>query len=97
MVQATNVIPLTEFKRNTAQVREQMEASHQPFVLTVDGRAAMVVMDPHTYQRMAELAEKAEVQQAIRDGLADVDAGRTRSWEEFEREMRSRYKLPPQP
>jgi hypothetical protein len=41
--------------------------------------------------------EREETLKAIQQGLADVDAGRTRPFEEFDREFRSKHGLPPRP
>ena len=39
--------------------------------------------------------ERTETLQAIREGLDDMHAGRTRPHEEFDREFRGRHGLPP--
>jgi hypothetical protein len=39
--------------------------------------------------------EREDALEAIRRGLADVDAGRTRPFEEFDRDFRSKHGLPP--
>jgi hypothetical protein len=39
-------------------------------------------------------AEREETLQGIREGLADVEVGRTRPFEEFDREFRSKHGLP---
>jgi hypothetical protein len=39
--------------------------------------------------------ERAEVNAAIREGLADVEAGRVQPFEEFEAEMREEFNIPP--
>jgi len=38
--------------------------------------------------------ERAETNDAIREGLADIDAGRHRSANEFMEEMRVKYNIP---
>lgn len=39
-------------------------------------------------------AERRETREAIRQGLADRDAGRVRDFAEFDREFRLKHKLP---
>jgi hypothetical protein len=46
------------------------------------------------YENQSE-AEREETLQAIRQGLADVEAGRVRSLEAFDREFRQQHGLPP--
>lgn len=72
---------LTNFKRQTAEYLERLHESGEPVVLTVNGKAQIVVQDAVAYQRLLEAATKAEREEtiaAIREGLADVKAGRTR-------------------
>lgn len=72
---------LTNFKRQTAEYLERLHQSGEPVVLTVNGKAQVVVQDAAAYQKLVEAAAKAERDEtvaAIRAGLADVDAGRTK-------------------
>lgn len=77
----TGIDSLTNFKRQTAQYLEQLHKTGEPVVLTVNGKAQVVVQDAAAYQRLLELAAKADREEtvaAIREGLADASAGRTR-------------------
>lgn len=72
---------LTAFKRDSALMLKRLHKSGEPVVLTVNGKAEVVVQDATAYQRLverAEAAERAETVAAIREGLADVEAGRTK-------------------
>jgi prevent-host-death family protein len=72
---------LTNFKRQTADYLEQLHKTGEPVVLTVNGKAQVVVQDAGAYQKLVEAAAQAnreETLAAIREGLADVAAGRTR-------------------
>lgn len=87
---------LTNFKRQTAQYLEQLHESGEPIVLTVNGKAQVVVQDVAGYQRLLELAAKADREEtvaAIREGLADVEAGRTRPAREALRNLAKKYGL----
>ncbi len=42
---------------------------------------------------VARWREEQETLDAIREGLADIDAGRTKTIEEFDRDFRKRYGL----
>lgn len=79
---------LSDFKRNTPEFLEQLEKTGEPVVLTINGRAKLVVQDAASYQRMRELIDRAEAIQAIRQGIEDVKAGRTLTLDEFEKEIR---------
>lgn len=77
---ATGIDSLTNFKRQTTQYLDRLHETGDPVVLTVNGRAQVVVQDAAAYQRLVELANRAEREEtvaAVREGLADVAAGRT--------------------
>lgn len=82
---------LSSFKRNTSEFIQQMKETGQPVVLTVNGKAELVVQDAESYQKLLELLEQLETIAGIRKGLEDVDAGKTRPIEEFKQEMQQKY------
>ena len=47
-------------------------------MLTVKGKASAVVQDATSYQRLLDVAARADVEEGIRQGLAGVARGRTR-------------------
>ena len=72
---------LTNFKRQTAVYLERLHKTGQPVVLTVNGKAQVVVQDAGAYQKLVDAAAKAEREEtlaAIREGLADMKAGRSK-------------------
>ena len=72
---------LTNFKRQTAEYLERLHKTGEPVVLTVNGKAQVIVQDAAAYQKLVEAAAKADREEtvaAIRAGLADVAAGRTK-------------------
>jgi prevent-host-death family protein len=81
---------LSDFKRNTPEFLDQLEKTGEPVVLTINGRAKLVVQDAASYQRMREVVDRAETIEAVREGLDDVRQGRTMSMDEFEKELRKR-------
>jgi prevent-host-death family protein len=82
---------LTNFRRKSAQFLKQLKKSKRPVVLTVNGKAEAVVQDAEAYQRLLDIAARADVHEAIRQGLDDVAHGRTRPAREVFNEMRRRY------
>lgn len=71
----TDIHPLTDFKRNTPEFIRLLKESGHPFVLTVNGKAELVVQDAKSYQRLLNLADRLETIQAVKEGLASVDRG----------------------
>lgn len=87
---------LTNFKRQTSQYLEQLHETGGPDVLTVNGKAQVVVQDAAAYQRLVERATQAEREEtiaAIREGLADVEAGRTRPARQVLKSLAQKYGL----
>jgi prevent-host-death family protein len=73
-----DIHPLTDFKRNTIEFVSQMKKTQRPLVLTVNGKAELVVQDAESYQRILDRLERLEVVAAIRVGIAAADAGRVK-------------------
>jgi len=84
---------LSSFKRNTPSFIEQMKQTGEAVVLTVNGKAEIVVQDAQSYQKLLDALERLEAIAGIKQGLEDVEAGRTVSMEEFEQEMRQKYDI----
>ena len=92
----TGIDSLTNFKRDTTAFMKRLKKSGAPVVLTVNGKAQVVVQDAESYQRMRQLAAKAEREASIasiREGLADVDAGRTVPAKQALKEIARKYGL----
>ncbi len=78
---------LSSFKRNTAKFVKRMKKSGAPVVLTVNGKAQVVVQDAESYQKMLELLDRAEAIEGIRRGLEDIKQNRIESIENFEKKL----------
>ena len=79
---------LSNFKRNTAEFLRQLKETGHPLVLTINGKAELVVQDTAAYQKLIELAERAQRMDALKASLDDVKAGRVVPAEEVLAEMR---------
>ena len=82
---------LSVFKRDTSKFLKQMKKTGQPIVLTVNGKAAAVVHDPDSYQEYLLEKERQEVIAGVRQGIADMKAGRVRDAEEVFDEIEKRF------
>jgi prevent-host-death family protein len=70
--------PLTDFKRNTSDFMNQMKKTRRPVVLTVNGKAELVVQDAESYQQIPDRLERFEAVEAIRLGIAAAGEGRVK-------------------
>jgi prevent-host-death family protein len=84
---STDIQSLTAFRRSSGSVMKHLRKSKRPLVLTVNGKAAVVVQDAEAYQRLLDIAAGADAREGIRQGLEDVRKGRTRPVREFFRDF----------
>jgi len=70
---------LSDFKRNTSELMQRMEESGEPMVLTVNGKARLVVQDAAAYQKLIESLDYGQAVKGVRRGMEDVAEGRTKS------------------
>lgn len=84
---------LSSFKRDTSRFINQMKETGNPVVLTVNGKAELIVQDAESYQKMLDRLDRLEAIAGIKQGLTDVKAGRTQSLDDFAQEMRSTYEI----
>jgi prevent-host-death family protein len=73
-----DIHPLTDFKRNTSEFMNQMKKTRRPLVLTVNGKAELVVQDAESYQHILDRLERLEAVEAIRLGIAAAEEGRVK-------------------
>jgi prevent-host-death family protein len=85
---------LTTFRRSSGDLMKQLKKTKRPMVLTVNGKAAAVVQDAEAYQRLLDIAARADAEEGIRQGLDDVEHGRTQPAKEFFDEFEARHGLP---
>ena len=90
MIDLKDIHSLTDFQRNTKEMVQQMKARKSPLVLTVNGRAEVVVQDAAAYQEMLDRLERAEALQGIRRGLAEFEQGQGRPAREALEELRAK-------
>lgn len=74
---------LSTFKQNAAKLIKQLQRSKKPMILTVNGKAAVVVQDTESYQSLLEAKERMETIEGIRRGLACIQRGEARDAETF--------------
>jgi len=74
---------LTTFRRRSGDFMKQLKKSKRPVVLTVKGRAAAVVQDAEAYQRLLDIAARADAREGIRQGLEQSKNGEGQDAEEF--------------
>ena len=91
---ARDIMSLSTFKRDSNKVMRQMKKTKAPVVLTVNGKAAVVVQDAESYQKLLELKERSEVVEILRQRLASRSSKKGRPAEDFFNEFFATNDIP---
>jgi prevent-host-death family protein len=78
MIDLREIRSVTEFQRNAKEYVGRLKDSKTPLVLTVNGRAELVVQDAASYQELLNRIEELETIAAIQVGLHESDEGRAK-------------------
>jgi prevent-host-death family protein len=82
---------VTELKRNTREILDQVHKTGRPVVVTVNGKANAVLIDAHTFERHLSASNMARL---LAPAEEDVREGHTRPARSFLREFRRARKIP---
>ena len=91
---ARDIHSLTEFKLRTPEFVQQLKETGEPLVLTINGKAELIVQDAASYQKLLKIAEEARVLDGIRRGLEEMRAGQGRPASEVFEEIRRDLGIP---
>lgn len=85
---------LSTFKRDTAKLVRQMKKTKAPVVLTVNGKAELVVQDAASYQELLEAKDRMEALAGIKRGLESMKRHRGKAAEKFFQEFFAEKGIP---
>lgn len=94
MIDITQTHPLTDFLRNHKAHIARLKESGTPEVLTINGKAEVVVQDAAQYQEMVRRLQRLETITALQEGIAAADRGELRDAADMIADIRSEYGLP---
>jgi len=89
-----DIMSLSTFKRDSSKVMRQLKKSKEPVVLTVNGKASVVIQDAASYQSLLEMKERQETLKGIRRGLESMKAGRGIPAGKFFKEFFAKNNIP---
>jgi PHD/YefM family antitoxin component YafN of YafNO toxin-antitoxin module len=93
MLDTREIHPLTHFLRNHKTHLTRLKKTHAPEVLTVNGKAELVIQDAESYQRMLDRLHHMETLAAIQEGMASAERGELKPAAQVLDEMRAKYGL----
>jgi PHD/YefM family antitoxin component YafN of YafNO toxin-antitoxin module len=81
MIDLNDIYSLSDFQRKTREHIERLKQTGKPTVLTVNGKAELIVQDASAYQAFLDRLDEAEAIIGIQRGLDSVDRGEGESLE----------------
>ncbi len=93
MVQLRDIHSLTDFLRNHKEHIQRLKKAGRPEVLTINGKAELVVQDADSYQKLLDALDQVETIRGIVRGLEDVKAGRSKPAKQFFEDMRKKFNI----
>lgn len=94
MINLTEIRSLTDFMRHSKECIGKIKNQGTPMVLTVNGKAELVVQDAKSYQALLEQIEHLNTIAAIRQGLDEANRGETRPASEVFAELSTKFESP---
>ena len=94
MVRMDQIYSLTDFQRHAKEHIERLKHTGRPEVLTVNGKAELVVQDAAAYQKLLDLIDRIETIEGIRQGLESIHRGEGRPAADVFRDLRTKYRIP---
>jgi PHD/YefM family antitoxin component YafN of YafNO toxin-antitoxin module len=91
MIDISEIHSLTDFLRNHKAHVARLKESREPEVLTVNGKAVVVVQDAASYQSMLDRLHRMETVAAIQEGMASAERGELKPAVQVLDEMRAKY------
>jgi prevent-host-death family protein len=94
MINVKSIQSLTDFKRNTNQYLKELRKSRRPLVLTVNGKAELVVFDADSFENLMNKIEYADAVRDIREGIESFEKGEGKPANEALAELAKKYDIP---
>ncbi len=83
-----DILPLSEFRANTAKFVKQIKETGRPLILTQHGKSTAVLLDVASYQA---LIEKIELLQEIQIGEKQLSEGKYLTHDQVKQRIVERY------
>jgi PHD/YefM family antitoxin component YafN of YafNO toxin-antitoxin module len=88
MIALQDIRSLTDFQRNTKAHLRRLKSSGRPVVLTVNGRAELIVQDAAAFEDMLDAIR------GIQRGLDEMKKGTGKPFRQALDEIRAKHKIP---
>ena len=87
MITMDSIHPVSEFSRKPAEYIKRLKETRKPEVLTVNGKAEVVIQDAKAYEEMIELLESIK---QISKSVKDIEERKTKPLDEAFSDIKKR-------
>lgn len=94
MINLEDIVSLSDFQRNTKEHIRRLKESGRPEVLTINGKAELIVQDARSYQALLDALDHAEAVAGIRRGLESMARGEGEAATAALERLREKHNLP---
>jgi PHD/YefM family antitoxin component YafN of YafNO toxin-antitoxin module len=93
MIHVEDIHSLTDFQRHAKEHIERLKETGRPEVLTVNGKAEVVVQDAAAYQKLLDLVDRLQAIEAIQQGLKSMQGGEGKPAQEVFTQLRRTHNI----
>jgi antitoxin Phd_YefM of type II toxin-antitoxin system len=94
MIQLEDIYSLTDFQRNVKSHLRAIKKTGRPRVLTVNGKAELIVQDAKSYQKLLALLDRVDAIEGIHRGLESMKRSAGRPAHEVFETIRRKHRIP---
>jgi PHD/YefM family antitoxin component YafN of YafNO toxin-antitoxin module len=94
MIHLEDIHSLTDFQRNAKEHIQRLKETGRPEVLTVNGKAELIVQDAASYQKLLELLDRLEALEGIQTGLESMKRGEGTPAQAVFTRLRKKHHIP---
>jgi len=88
----SNIYPVSDFNRKPAEHIKRLQETKKPEILTVNGKAAVVLVDPESYEQLAHNSELVRTLEQIARANAEYKNGKSQPLHEAFTELKEKLK-----
>jgi PHD/YefM family antitoxin component YafN of YafNO toxin-antitoxin module len=93
MIHMEDIHSLTDFQRHAKEHIERLKETGRPEVLTVNGKAEIVIQDAAAYQKLLDMVDRLEAIEGIQKGLESMQRGEGKPAQEVFTQMRKEHNI----
>jgi len=94
MINLDNISSLSDFQQNTKIFLERLKKTGLPQVLTVNGKAEVVVQDADSYQKILDVLDRLEAIEGIKSGLESMKHGKGNPADKVLQRLANKFEIP---